>query len=80
MTERHTTPGCSEAPAFHVEECNALGRALPKLYKSISSAPPKSPEWDEAYHVSAVAAIRWHKLRSMIAVECEPWFSGEAFR
>lgn len=67
---------------YHVEKCNALGRAIPKLRKKVTgpSGPrAESPEWEEAYAISEVVFTEWHRLRREIAAACEPWFGQEAF-
>lgn len=66
---------------FHVEACNALGRAVPKLSKKVTGGVFKSdsPAWEEAYHVMHAASLDLFRLRGRIANECEPWFDGSAF-
>lgn len=67
---------------YAIEKCNALGRALPKAWRRLTSARgPKadSPAWEEAYHVYEEATRSWHELRNRLNKEVEPWFDNSAF-
>lgn len=67
------------APVFHVSECNALGRAIPKLLRAMHTRKTNTTAWDEAFHVYYAAAEKHGTLRRLIAGECEPWFDNSAF-
>jgi hypothetical protein len=64
---------------FEIEECNALGRAVPKLVSKMYRTKAESPRWDEAYHVARIAGKRLRELRQQIAEESAPWFDESAY-
>jgi hypothetical protein len=66
-------------PTIYVTECNALGRAIPRLLREMHSKDPGSPEWEEAYHVYYAAEDRRYNHRRRINAEVEPWFNESAF-
>lgn len=65
---------------YHINQCNALGRALPKLTAKMYRTDPESRAWDEAYHVVQAVVMRWRDLQRQIAEETAPWFDGSAFQ
>ena len=67
-------------PAYHVQECNALCRAIPKLLRALHGKRADSPAWDEAYHVYYAVAEKHGAVRRRINEEVAPWFDGSAFK
>ena len=68
---------------YEIEKCNALGRALPKAWRRLTSGRggPKanSPAWEESYHLYEEATRSWCGLRDRLNKEVEPWFDNSAF-
>ena len=67
------------ATPYYVQECNALGRAIPRLLRAMHAKKPESLAWDEAYHVYYAVAEKHGAVRRRIAEEVQPWFDGSAF-
>ena len=66
-------------PMFFVTECNALGRAVPKLWRETLRTKTSTPLWDEKYHVANACALKLSELRRRVIEESAPWFDNSAF-